>query len=117
MDTLMVLVIAAIIAAIILVEFNKQQQSKLSSNIYNNDKQQLYLFTIAEYKINDLEKYLQLSNIASSNNPAALNVNHELEELILGFNSGTIQLNDLNTRLDHLLNVLNINTNALAQAC
>ncbi|SDE89893.1 hypothetical protein SAMN05216464_110233 [Mucilaginibacter pineti] len=114
MDTLMILVIVAIIAAIILVEFNKQQQSKQSSNnIYTNDKQQLYMFTVAEYKISELENHLQTGDL----NTAHSNATHELEELTTAYNSGHIQLDELNTRLDNLLNVLDINSGAMAQAC
>lgn len=99
----MTLVIAAIVAAILLVMFNKQQANKVSNNLYADDVQQLYLLTAAEYKINALEKLQQL------------NIDHELAKLTAAFKSGEIQLKELNKGLDYLLNEFNIPD--LAQAC
>ena len=99
----MTLVIAAIVAAILLVMFNKQQVNKVSNNLYADDVQQLYLLTAAEYKINALEKLQQL------------NIDHKLAQLTTAFKSGEIQLKELNKGLDYLLNEFNISD--LAQAC
>lgn len=103
MEPVMTLVIAAIVAAILLVMFNKQQVNKVSNNLYADDVQQLYLLTAAEYKINALEKLQQL------------NIDHELAKLTTAFKSGEIQLNELNKGLDYLLNEFNVSD--LAQAC
>ncbi|WP_295710987.1 hypothetical protein [Mucilaginibacter sp.] len=103
MDPAMTLVIAAIIAAIILVLFNKQQENKVSNKMYTVDVRQLYLLTAAEYKINTLERLQRL------------NVDHELAGLITAFKSGEIQLNKLNEELDCLLS--KFNASDLAQVC
>jgi hypothetical protein len=103
MDPAMTLVIATIIAAIILVLFNKQQVNKVSNKMYTDDVRQLYLLTTAEYKINTLERLQQL------------NIDHELAKLITTFKSGEIQLNQLDEELDCLLNKFNVSE--LAQVC
>ena len=103
MDPAMTLVIAAIIAAIILVLFNKQQVNKVSNKMYTDDVRQLYLLTTAEYKINTLERLQRL------------NVDHELAKLITAFKGGEIQLIKLNEELDCLLNKFNVSE--LAQVC
>jgi hypothetical protein len=103
MDSVMTLIIAAIIAAIILVLFNKQQENKVSNKMYTDDVRQLYLLTAAEYKINTLERLQRL------------NIDHELARLITAFKSGEIQLNEFNEELDSLLNKFNVSE--LAQVC
>ncbi len=100
----MTLVIAAIVAAIVLVMFNKQQGTKVSNNMYTDEVQQLYLLTAAEYKINALESQQHL------------NINHELARLTAAFKSGEIRLEELNSGLDYLLNEFNINNSVLTQA-
>jgi len=99
----MTLVIAAIVAAIILVMFNKQQDNKISNNLYADDVQQLYLLTAAEYKINALENQHMLNNETIVNN-AAPPVEEEIAQLTKAFNEGKIQLSELNAKLDNLLN-------------
>jgi hypothetical protein len=104
MDPVMTLVIAAIVAAIILVFFNKQQANKVNNNMYVDDVQHLYLLTTAEYKIKALE------------NQQYLAINDELARLTANYRMGEIQLNELNSRLDYLLAEFKINANELAEA-
>jgi acyl-CoA synthetase (AMP-forming)/AMP-acid ligase II len=117
MEPVMTCIIAAIIMAIILVAFNKQQENKVASNsLYTNDVQQLYLLTAAEYKINALENQQQLNVSNNNNEPTTPNIAHELEQLTIAYESGEIRLDELNTKLDYLLNTLNINNSILIQA-
>lgn len=114
MEPIMLFVIAAIIAAIILVAVNKQQESKMSHHLYVDDVKQLYQLTAAERKINILEQQLNgLNNITGANTP---DIARELDQLTAAFESGEIPLNELNSRLDYLLNKLNINSAALIEA-
>ena len=114
MDPVMTLVIAAIVAAIVLVMFNKQQANKVSNNLYANDVQQLYLLTAAEYKINVLENQ-QLQITGANGETAGTDIGSELARLTTAFNNGEIPLNEFNSQLDYLLATLNINTMDLAQ--
>jgi hypothetical protein len=116
MEPIMMLVITAIIAAIILVVFNKQQESKMSNHMYTNDVQQLYLLTAAEYKINALENQQQINALenqqqfnetSDDTGAGAPNIAQELNQLTAAFESGELPLNELNLKLDYLLNVLN----------
>lgn len=107
MEPMMMLVITAIIAAIILVEINKKQESKLSNHLYTDGVQQLYLLTAAEYKINALENQQQLNHINSNQASAVPSIAQELDRLTTAFENGQIPLNELNSRLDYLLNALN----------
>jgi hypothetical protein len=117
MEPVMTLTIAAIIMAIVLVAFNKQQENKVASNsLYTDDVQQLYLLTAAEYKINALENQ-QLLNAGNNNEPPIQNIAHELELLTIAYESGEIRLDELNTKLDYLLNEFNIDNSILVQAC
>jgi hypothetical protein len=104
MDPVMTLVIAAIVAAIVLVMFNKQQGSKVSNNLYTDEVQQLYLLTAAEYKINALE------------NQQHLHIDHELARLTSSFKNGEIGLDELNSRLDYMLNKFNVTNTTFTQA-
>ena len=114
----MTLVIAAIIAAIILVLFNKQQVNKVSNKMYTDDVRQLYLLTTAEYKINTLERLQLLNKVNNQTGEArAFNIDNELAQLTSSFQSGEIQLNELNMRLDYLLKQLNIDSSEMAQIC
>jgi hypothetical protein len=118
MDPVMSLLISGIVAAIILVIFNKQQVSKVSNNIYTDDVQQLYLLTAAEYKINALENQQQLREGKPENKTTVLpEIELEIAQLTQAFNEGKIQLNELNSKLDNLLNKFNVNSAALSQAC
>lgn len=109
MEPIMMLVIIAIIAAIILVAFNKQQESKLNDHLYTNDVQHLYLLTVAEYKINALENQQQLSKINNNSYPSGTpDITRELDLLTTAFENGEIPLNELNLKLDFLLNTINI---------
>lgn len=109
MEPIMMLVIIAIIAAIILVALNKQQESKLSDHLYTNDVQHLYLLTVAEYKINALENQQQLSKINNNSYPSGTpDITRELDLLTTAFENGEIPLNELNLKLDFLLNTVNI---------
>lgn len=114
----MTLLISGIVAAIILVMFNKQQISKVTNNIYTDDVQQLYLLTAAEYKINALENRQQpqgdknINGISSSSE-----IELEIAQLTRAFNEGKIQLDELNVKLDTLLNKFNIGGIELSQAC
>ena len=114
----MSLLISGIVAAIILVIFNKQQVSKVSNNIYTDDVQQLYLLTAAEYKINALENQQQLREGKPENKTTVLpEIEFEIAQLTQAFNEGKIQLNELNSKLDNLLNKFDVNNTALSQAC
>jgi hypothetical protein len=116
MEPIMMLVITAIIAAIILVVFNKQQESKMSNHMYSNDVQQLYLLTAAEYKINALENQQQFNETSNDTSAGMPNIAQELNQLTAAFESGELPLNELNSRLDYLLNVLNKNNSNIIQA-
>ena len=114
----MSLLISGIVAAIILVIFNKQQVSKVSNNIYTDDVQQLYLLTAAEYKISALENQQQLREGKPENKTTVLSeIELEIAQLTQAFNEGKIQLNELNSKLDNLLNKFDVNSTALSQAC
>ena len=115
MEPIMMFVITAIVAAIILVAFNKQQENKSSNHLYTNDVQQLYLLTAAEYKISALKHEEQLNtagNVSRTNMP---DISFELSQLTTAFGKNDISLNELNTRLDYLLNIFNINNNVVVQ--
>lgn len=112
----MTLVITAIIVAIILVAFNKQQESKMSNHLYTDDVQQLYLLTAAEYKINALENQQQLNGTSDDTRTGMPNIAQELNQLTTAFESGEIALNELNSRLDYLLSALNTNNTDMIQA-
>jgi hypothetical protein len=116
MEPVMMFVIAAIIAAILLVMFNKQQESKMSNHLYTNDVQQLYLLTAAEYKINALEHQQQIATTNSGSGKGKTDISAELDLLTAAFESGEIPLNELNSRLDYLLDTLNINSSFMIQA-
>jgi uncharacterized protein HemX len=116
MDPVMTLVIAAIVAAIVLVMFNKQQANKVSNNMYADDVQQLYLLTAAEYKINVLENQ-QHQRLNQNDDTASTDISGELTRLTTAFNNGEIQLKEFNNKLDYLLTELDINTMNLAQVC
>ncbi|MEZ2338307.1 hypothetical protein AB6735_21840 [Mucilaginibacter sp. RCC_168] len=116
MEPVMMFVIAAIIAAIVLVVFNNQQESKITNHLYTNDVQQIYLLTAAEFKINVLENRQQLNNTTVDLNTAAPNITAELDLLTTALESGEIPLNELNLRLDYLLDALNINSSSMVQA-
>jgi hypothetical protein len=118
MDPVMSLLISGIVAAIILVIFNKQQVSKVSNNIYTDDVQQLYLLTAAEYKISALENQQQLREGKPENKTTVLpEIELEIAQLTQAFNEGKIQLNELNSKLDNLLNKFDVNSTALSRAC
>jgi len=116
MEPVMMFVITAIIAAILLVAFNKQQESKISNHLYTNDVQQIYLLTAAEYKINVLENQQQLNNTTADFGIEKPNISAELDLLTTAFESGQIPLNELNLRLDYLLDTLNISNSSMIQA-
>ena len=109
MEPIMMLVIATILAAIFLVAFNKQQENKTSNNLYTNDVQHLYLLTAAEYKIKALENQEQFNATGSVNRADTPNISRELSQLTTAFEKNDISLHELNTRLDYLLNIFNIN--------
>lgn len=114
----MSLLISGIVAAIILVMLNKQQISKVSNNIYTDDVQQLYLLTAAEYKINALENKQQQRLEKIENKATTLpEIELEIAQLTRAFNEGKIQLNELNSKLDGLLNKFNIDSAELLRAC
>ncbi|WP_162996480.1 hypothetical protein [Mucilaginibacter celer] len=113
MDPIMMLVIAAIIAAIILVEFNKQQNTKPGDNGHiSADVQQLYLLKAAEHKIEIIEDLQKNSGIVS--NATVNNIEEELTYLTSAFEKGDIPLKEFNLKLDSLLN--NLDNTSLAQA-
>lgn len=115
MDPIMTLVIVAIIAAIILVEFNKQQKAKVSDNTpITFDVQQAYLLKAAEYKIEVIEDHQKHST--DTNNPVIQHLEEDLTQLTKAFEKGDIQLKEFNLRLDTLLNNLDPANFSLAQA-
>jgi len=115
MDPIMMLVIATIIAAIILVEFNKQQKTKVTDNSHITfDIQQAYLLKAAEYKIEVIEDRQKHS--ADANNIVVQHLEEELTQLTKAFEKGDIQLKDFNLKLDTLLNDLDPDKVPLAQA-
>ncbi|MGN8072775.1 DUF2489 domain-containing protein [Mucilaginibacter sp. SG564] len=117
MEPVMMFVITAIIAAILLVVFNKQQESKVSNHLYTNEVQKIYLLAAAEYKINMLEEnQQQLNNITTELGIATPNISAELNLLTTALESGEIPLNELNLRLDHLLDTVNIHSSSMVQA-
>ena len=114
MEPIMLFVIAAIIAAIILVAFNKQQENKMSNHLYTDDVKQLYQLTTAEYKINALENQQQFNkanNVTGSKTP---DIARELDQLTAAYESGEIPLNELNSKLDYLLSEFNISNASMA---
>jgi len=114
MEPIMILVIAAIIAAIILVEFNKRQNTKAGDNSHiTADVQQLYLLKAAEHKIEVIEDLQK--NAANTNNAIVTSIEQELTRLTGAFEKGDIKLKEFNLKLDSLLNNLDVN-NSLAQA-
>lgn len=113
MDPIMMLVIAAIIAAIILVEFNKRQNTKPVDNHISADVQQLYLLKAAEHKIEVIE---DMQKSIGNANKVKANVETELANLTTAFENGEIPLKEFNLKLDSLLNNLDINNTSLAQA-
>lgn len=115
MEPIMMFVIAAIIIAILLVAFNKQQEGKVSNHLYTNDVQQLYQLTTAEYKINALENQ-QLNKFNHIEGAEMPNIAQELDRLTAAFKSGEIPLNELNSRLDYLLNMFNTDNSGIMQA-
>ncbi|MEN0053647.1 MAG: hypothetical protein AAGC65_08255 [Mucilaginibacter sp.] len=115
MEPIMMLVIATILAAIFLVAFNKQQENKISNNLYTNDVQHLYLLTAAEYKIKALENQEQFNANSNMNRADMPSINCELSQLTTAFEKNDISLHELNTKLDYLLNTFNIN-NVTAQS-
>jgi uncharacterized lipoprotein YehR (DUF1307 family) len=102
-------VITAIIVAVILVIFNKQQESKMSNHLYTDDVQQLYQLTTAEYKINAIENQQQINKASANAITAQPDIARELDQLTAAFENGEIPLKELNSRLDYLLNILDIN--------
>jgi hypothetical protein len=115
MDPIMTLVIVAIIAAIILVEFNKQQKAKVSDNTHITfDVQQAYLLKAAEYKIEVIEDHQKHST--DTNSLVVQHLEEELTQLTKAFEKGDIQLKEFNLRLDTLLNNLDPGKISLAQA-
>lgn len=115
MDPIMVLIIAVIIAAIILVEFNKQQNTKPGDSSHiSADVQQLYLLKAAEHKIEVIEDLQK--NGSTINNTFINTVEEELTCLTAAFEKGDIPLKEFNLKLDSLLNNLDINNTSLAQA-
>ncbi|UOE51411.1 hypothetical protein MTO98_10015 [Mucilaginibacter sp. SMC90] len=115
MDPIMMLVIAAIVAAIVLVEFNKQQKAKVNDNSHINfDIQQAYLLKAAEYKIEVIEDHQKHGN--GTNTIALQRLEQELAQLTKAFEKGDIQLKEFNLRLDTLLNNLDPEKISLAQA-
>ncbi|WP_091210843.1 hypothetical protein [Mucilaginibacter gossypiicola] len=111
----MTLVIVAIIAAIVLVEFNKQQKAKVSDNSpITFDVQQAYLLKAAEYKIEAIEDHQKHST--GINSTAIENLEGELTQLTKAFEKGDIQLKEFNLKLDALLNNLDPVNFSLAQA-
>jgi len=115
MEPIMMFVITAIVAAIFLVAFNKQQENKTSNNLYANDVQQLYLLTAAEYKINALEHQEQLNTASNVSMAGMPNISQELNLLTTAFEKNDISLHELNSRLDYLLNTFDINNNIIIQ--
>jgi uncharacterized lipoprotein YehR (DUF1307 family) len=109
MEPIMILLITAIIIAIILVIFNKQQESKMSNHLYTDDVQQLYQLTTAEYKINAIENQQQLNKVRGNAITAQPDIARELDQLTAAYENGEIPLKELNSRLDYLLNILDIN--------
>jgi hypothetical protein len=116
MEPIMMLVITAIIAAIVLVVFNKQQESKMSNHLYTDDVQQLYQLTTAEYKINALENQQQLYLGGDHTVSGIPNIALELDRLTAAFESGEIPLNELNSKLDYLLSTFNISNATMIEA-
>jgi hypothetical protein len=116
MEPIMLFVIAAIIAAIVLVAFNKQQENKTSNHLYTDDVKQLYQLTTAEYKINALENQQQLNEANNITGPKIPNIAQELDLLTTAYESGEIPLNELNSKLDYLLNEFNINSAPMVEA-
>ena len=116
MEPIMIFVITAIIIAILLVTFNKQQEAKASNNWYANDVKQLYMLTAAEYKINALENR-QPGQTGNANQAGLPNIPQELNRLKTAFDNGEIPLNELNSKLDYLLNILNPENPDIARAC
>ncbi|MEO3408040.1 hypothetical protein AAFN85_29250 [Mucilaginibacter sp. CAU 1740] len=113
MDPVMMLVIVAIIAAILLVEFNKQQNTKHAEGSHiSADVQQLYLLKAAEHKIEVIEDLQKSGN--TINNTIPNNIEQELANLTKAFEKGDIPLKEFNLKLDGLLN--NLGNTSLAQA-
>ncbi|NHA04085.1 hypothetical protein G7092_09770 [Mucilaginibacter sp. HC2] len=117
MEPVMMFVITAIVAAILLVVFNKQQENKVSNHLYSNDVQKIYLLTAAEYKINVLEEnQRQLNNITADLGIETPNISTELGLLTTAFKSGEIPLDELNLKLDYLLETLDNNSSLMIEA-
>jgi hypothetical protein len=113
MEPIMMLVIAAIVVAIILVEFNKQQKIKVSDNTHiTADVQQVYLLKAAEYKIEVIEDHQK----HSTGNAAIQAIETKLTQLTIAFEKGEIQLKEFNLKLDTLLNDLDTNKTSFARA-
>ncbi|WP_183560920.1 hypothetical protein [Mucilaginibacter sp. SP1R1] len=85
----------------------------MSSHLYTDDVQQLYQLTAAEYKINALENQQHLTDNTISGIP---DIALELHQLTTAFESGELAINELNSRLDYLLNELNISSSSMVQA-
>ncbi|MDB5150657.1 MAG: hypothetical protein JWQ57_4677 [Mucilaginibacter sp.] len=115
MDPIMMLVIAAIVAAIVLVEVNKQQKAKVSDNTHITfDVQQVYLLKAAEYKIEVIEDHQKHST--NTNDTTVQHLEEELAQLTNAFEKGDIQLKEFNLKLDSLLYNLDPGKISLAQA-
>ncbi|MDN3547235.1 hypothetical protein [Mucilaginibacter aquaedulcis] len=115
MEPIMMFVITAIVAAIFLVSFYKQEQNKIRNHLYINDLQHFYLLTAAEYKIKALEQHEQLNmpgNINTTNTP---DISQEVSKLTTAFENNNISIKELNNRLDYLLNTFNINNSVIIQ--
>jgi hypothetical protein len=98
MDPVILSMIVAIIAVVLLLEFYKRQESRITNNLHNHNVKQLLTITALEHKFNDYD--------ARDDNDRQL-VANQITQLVNGYEKGEIPADVFQNQMDYLLNKLN----------